>query len=152
MADYKRIIFAENDGATRAPMAVKLFKSISPQSNTDVICRGLVVPFPAPLNRKTEAVMISKDAPWEDFMSAQLTDEDVTDSTLILVMDERQRRQVLSRIEHANEENTFVLSKYVGDELEIVDPYGGSLQNYGICYEMMKSSIEKLITILKKEK
>ena len=35
-----------------------------------------------------------------------------------------------------------------GDELEILDPYGGSLQSYGLCYETMRKSIIKLVKLL----
>ena len=43
---------------------------------------------------------------------------------------------------------SFVLSDFVGDELEIIDPYGGTLQTYGICYELMKKTIQKLLTMM----
>ena len=41
-----------------------------------------------------------------------------------------------------------VLTDYVGDELEILDPYGGSLQSYGLCYETLRKTIKKLVKIL----
>ena len=40
-------------------------------------------------------------------------------------------------------ENIQVLTKYVGDELEILDPYGGALPAYGLCYETLRKSIKK---------
>ena len=43
------------------------------------------------------------------------------------------------------------LSAYVGDELEIVDPYGGSLQVYGLCFEVLKNAIERLPKKLREE-
>ena len=36
----------------------------------------------------------------------------------------------------------------VGDELEIIDPYGGTLQAYGLCYETMRKTILKLVNLL----
>ena len=42
----------------------------------------------------------------------------------------------------------YVLTEYVGDELEIAGPYGGTLQMYGLCYEMLSSSIRKFVNIL----
>ena len=41
-----------------------------------------------------------------------------------------------------------VLTEFVGDELEILNPYGGNLQAYGICYETLNKSIKKLVKIL----
>ena len=39
-------------------------------------------------------------------------------------------------------------TEFVGDELEILNPYGGNLQAYGICYETLNKSIKKLVKIL----
>jgi protein-tyrosine phosphatase len=36
----------------------------------------------------------------------------------------------------------------VGDELEIIDPYGGELPAYGLCYETLRKSIKKLVRML----
>jgi protein-tyrosine phosphatase len=63
-------------------------------------------------------------------------------------MEKAQQARLIDKIEAANEENTFVLSEYVGDELEIMDPYGGTLQTYGLCFEVMKNAIKKLINML----
>ena len=41
-----------------------------------------------------------------------------------------------------------MLSELVGDELEILDPYGGQLPNYGLCYESLKVTIKKLVKLL----
>ena len=48
----------------------------------------------------------------------------------------------------AQEENVQVLTELVGDELEILDPYGGTLQAYGLCFETMNKSIKKLVKLL----
>ncbi len=130
-------------------MAAALFTMLWPDSGMEVLYRGLVVPFPLPLNQKTEAVMISQGIDCSAFSAKQLDPEDLTDGCCIFVMEEKQKSIVLERIPLANEENTFVLSGYVGDELDIMDPYGGSLQTYGICYEVIRASIEKLINKLK---
>ncbi len=45
-------------------------------------------------------------------------------------------------------ENVHVLTELVGDELEIMDPYGGTLQSYGICYETLSKSVRKLAAML----
>ena len=147
-SNIDRIIFAAGNGITRAPMATALFKDICQGSKIDVRCRGIVVAFPEPLNQKAEAVMISNGFNWENYASKELADSEITDTTYIFVMSEKERRQVISRFAHATPENTFVLSDYVGDELEIMDPYGGSVQTYGICFELLRTSIEKLVGLL----
>ena len=81
-------------------------------------------------------------------MSSQLTEEDFTDDTLVLVMEHAQLEKVLEKFENADPENVYVLTELVGDELEIIDPYGGSLQAYGLCYETMRKTIKKLVALL----
>lgn len=126
-------------------MAAAIFRQIAGDDRIEVFARGIVVQFPEPLNQKTEAIMISNGIKLDEFEAVQLSEDDITEETLIFTMDESQRERVIRELERATEENTFVLSAFVGDELEIMDPYGGSLQSYGLCFEVIKRSIEKLL-------
>ena len=145
----RRIIFIAGSGTTRAPMAAAIMQKMT--SDMEVLARGLVVQFPEPLNQKAEAVLISNGIDPDGYAAMQISDEDITEDTLMFTMEETQRAKVISELEKATEENTFVLSRYVGDELEILDPYGGPLQSYGLCYEVIRSSIEKLLLKLQAE-
>lgn len=148
MKQYERVLFVAESGTCRAPMAVGILKEQTLKHPVEVEARGLVVLFPEPLNQKAEAVMISNGITMEDYMSKQLTEEDFTDNTLVLVMEQSQREKVLEKYENANPENVHVLTELVGDELEILDPYGGTLQSYGLCYETMRKTIKKLAALL----
>jgi protein-tyrosine-phosphatase len=75
-------------------------------------------------------------------------DSDFSENTLVITMEESQRQKILSEYTNATEENTRLLNELVGDELEVMDPYGGSVQTYGLCYEVLKASIEKLMRVL----
>ena len=59
-------------------------------------------------------------------------------------MDAGQRAEIIRRFANADEDNTYVLSAYVGDELDILNPYGGNLQQYGLCFEVLNQTIGKL--------
>ena len=148
MEKLERIIFVGRSGTCREPMAMGILQDISLKYDVEVLARGLVVSFPEPMNGKAEAVLISNGITLENFTSKQLTNEDITPSTLILTMEERQRKKVLEKYENTNVENVYVLTTFVGDELEILDPYGGPLQAYGLCYETLRKSIKKLVKIL----
>ena len=148
MRDIKRIIFVAGNGVSRAPMAAGIFSQLYSKGDIEVLCRGFVVQFPEPLNQKAEAVMISNGITMEDFTSREITEGDFTEGTIAFTMEKAQKARLIDKIEAANEENTFVLSEYVGDELEIMDPYGGTLQTYGLCFEVMKNAIKKLINML----
>ncbi len=147
----RNIIFVDSHGNARSAMAAVLFSRLYEGNNIVSFPRGIVVQFPEPLNQKTEAVMVSNGLPTQGYVSAQLQDSEITPSTMIVAMEERDRRQVIAKFPSANENNTVVLSEFVGDELEIMDPYGGNLQAYGICFEVIRSSVQKMADILSEE-
>ena len=151
MKQYNRILFVAENGTCRAPMAAGILGEYVLKHPVEIGARGMIVLFPEPLNQKAEAVMISNGINLEGYMSAQLTEEDFTEDTLVLVMEHAQLEKVLEKYERANPENVYVLTELVGDELEILDPYGGSLQAYGLCYETMRKTIKKLVTLLNEE-
>ena len=103
------------------------------------------------MNQKAEAVLISNGVSTRDFMSVQLTEEDLTPDTLVLTMEYIQKERILEHFENAISENVHVLTELVGDELEILDPYGASLQSYGLCYETMRKTIQKLVNLLNED-
>lgn len=149
MKNVDRVLFVGNSGTSRAPMAAAIFASSPLNGNIVAEARGMVVQFPEPMNQKAEAVLISNGIEVKDFASRQLEESDFTVGTVIICMEESQRQKVLSSFEGANEENTVLLNTLIGDELEIMDPYGAPIQTYGLCFEVLKASIEKLMKILK---
>lgn len=148
MKNINRVIFASGSGTSRAPMATAIFHATA--HNRPIICeaRGLIVQFPEPLNQKAEAVLISNGIELKDYSSKQLVESDFSENTLVITMEETGRQKILSEYANATQENTRLLNELVGDELEVMDPYGGSVQTYGLCYEVLKASIEKLMRVL----
>ena len=148
MNTYKKIIFADSAGNSRAPMAAELLKECTIRQPLDIQARGIVVLFPEPLNQKAEAVLISNGIVLKNYMSSQLEEEDFAQDTLIVVMSNSDRLKILDIFHNVIPENVQVLTELVGEELEIMDPYGGTLQSYGICYETLNKSIKKLSALL----
>lgn len=148
MKNYNKVIFVAESGTCRAPMAAGILEEYSLKHPVEILARGLVVLFPEPLNQKAEAVMISNGINMEGFMSTQLTEDDFSDDALVLVMEKGQLEKVLETYPNADPENVHVLTELVGDELEILNPYGGTLQAYGLCYETLRKTILKLVKLL----
>ncbi|MCI7491925.1 MAG: phosphotyrosine protein phosphatase [Lachnobacterium sp.] len=143
-----KIIFVAKSGTSREPMAAGIMNEFVLKKPVEILARGLVVQFPEPMNQKAEAVLISNGINTEGFTSKQLDIEEVTENTIILTMESSDRDKVLELYPEINPEHVYVLSEFVGDELEILDPYGGALQNYGLCYESLRMTIKKLVKIL----
>lgn len=148
MKVYSRIIFVGQTGACREAMAAGIMKDFTLKNPMEILARGLVVLFPGPINQKAEAVLISNGIDFEGFSSVQLSEEDITEDTLVLTVESSHRARILEQYENINEENIRVLTEFVGDELEVLDPYGGTLAAYGLCYESIRKSIKKLVKIL----
>ncbi|MCU6761850.1 Low molecular weight protein-tyrosine-phosphatase wzb [uncultured Roseburia sp.] len=146
MKTFNRIIFVAKSGNCRAPMAMELLKAQLLSHPVQIDARGLVVLFPEPLNQKAEAVMISNGIKLENYRSSQLEGEDFSEETLILAMDSEIREKLLTLFPDAV--NVYVLSEAAGDELEVMDPYGGDLMTYGLCFESMGRTIKKLAAVL----
>ncbi len=148
MRPYKRIVFVAEGGTCRAPMAAGILGEYSLKQPVKIDSRGLVVLFSEPLNQKAEAVLISNGINLEGYMSSPITEADFDEDTLVLTMETHERQKILEGYSSANPENVQVLTELVGDELEIMDPYGGTLQAYGLCYETLSKSIKKLVNLL----
>ncbi len=146
-----RVIFVGRTGACREAMAAGILQVIQPAHPVEALARGLVVQFPGPMNQKAEAVMISNGHDMENFTAKQLQNEEITPQTLVLTFDGGLRAHILQEYPNAGEEQVQVLSDYVGEELEVINPYGGTLKAYGLCYETLRSSILKLVEILNKK-
>ncbi len=141
--DFNRIVFVGESGNSRAPMSAEILRSMIPADTLDIQAKGLVVLFPEPLNQKVEAVMASNGLRTEGFFSTPLKGEDFGENTLVLTMNSSQRDRIIQQFESA--QNVYVLSEYAGDELEILNPYGQSLQVYGLCFETLQRTISRLV-------
>lgn len=141
---YQKVIFVGESGTNRSAMAEAIFKTCRLKRPLEIQRRGIVALFPEPINQKAEAVLISNGINVENHMSSQLKEEDFSEDTLMIVMEEVHKEKILTDYENADPENVQVLTDLVGDELEILNPYGGALQAYGLCYETLNKSLKKL--------
>lgn len=148
MKKYKKIIFVCDSGTARAPMAEAIMKEYMIKYPLEIESRGLVVLFPEPLNQKAEAVLISNGINAENQMSRQLEQEDLAPEHLIIAMEEEQKQKIIENYEIPEKMDLAVLNELTGDELEIINPYGGTLQSYGLCYETLNKTIKKLVNLV----
>lgn len=148
MKKYRKIIFVCDSGNTRAPMAEAIMKEYILKSPVEIESRGLVVLFSEPLNQKAEAVLIGNGINLENQMSRQLEQEDFEQDNLIITMEEVQKQKIQETYELPEGMDVEVLTELTGDELEIINPYGGTLQSYGLCYETLNKTIKKLVNLI----
>lgn len=149
MKKYDRLIFVSNSDTCRGPMAEAILKSKFLLSELEVESRGLVVLFPEPVNQKAEAILASHGLTMKDHTAKMLEQEDFDERTLILVMEDALKQRIFQ--EHENVQNTWQLSKYIKEETDVTEPVGGSLADYGACYELLDCMISSLVVVLNEE-
>ena len=149
MKKYDRLIFVSNSDTCRGPMAEAILKSKFLLSELEVESRGLVVLFPEPVNQKAEAILASHGLTMKDHTAKMLEQEDFDERTLILVMEDALKQRIFQ--EHENVQNTWQLSEYIKEETDVTEPEGGSLADYGACYELLDSMISSLVVVLNEE-
>lgn len=149
MKRFDRLIFVSNSDTCRGAMAKGIMRGKYLLSDLEVDSRGLVVLFPEPVNPKVEAVMESHGQSLKDHAARALSETDFDERTLILVLDSDNQRKVFENYENAK--NVFLLSSYVSSTEEIKNPYGGSLEDYGVCYHVLDGLISKLVVLLNEE-
>ncbi len=149
MKKYDRLIFVSNSDTGRGPMAEAILKSKFLLSELEVESRGLVVLFPEPVNQKAEAILASHGLTMKDHTAKMLEQEDFDERTLILVMEDALKQRIFQ--EHENVQNTWQLSEYIKEETDVTEPVGGSLADYGACYELLDCMISSLVVVLNEE-
>ena len=149
MKKYDRLIFVSNSDTCRGPMAEAILKSKFLLSELEVESRGLVVLFPEPVNQKAEAILASHGLTMKDHTAKMLEQEDFDERTLILVMEDALKQRIFQ--EHENVQNTWQLSEYIKEETDVTEPVGGSLSDYGACYELLDCMISSLVVVLHEE-
>lgn len=149
MKKYDRLIFVSDSDTCRGPMAEAILKSKFLLSELEVESRGLVVLFPEPVNQKAEAILASHGLTMKDHTAKMLEQEDFDERTLILVMEDALKQRIFQ--EHENVQNTWQLSEYIKEETDVTEPVGGSLADYGACYELLDCMISSLVVVLNEE-
>lgn len=149
MKKYDRLIFVSNSDTCRGPMAEAILKSKFLLSELEVESRGLVVLFPEPVNQKAEAILASHGLTMKDHTAKMLEQEDFDERTLILVMEDALKQRIFQ--EHEDVQNTWQLSEYIKEETDVTEPVGGSLADYGACYELLDCMISSLVVVLNEE-
>ncbi len=149
MKKYDRLIFVSNSDTCRGPMAEAILKCKFLLSELEVESRGLVVLFPEPVNQKAEAILASHGLTMKDHTAKMLEQEDFDERTLILVMEDALKQRIFQ--EHENVQNTWQLSEYIKEETDVTEPVGGSLADYGACYELLDCMISSLVVVLNEE-
>lgn len=146
MKEYSKLIFVDTDNTCRSIMAEAVMKSICKNRPLTVCSRGLVVLFPEPINPKATAILKGDGLVPAKTGTEELLPEDIIPGTLVLTMTSLEKKRAAQRL--GPDAEIHVLGEFTGQEGEVEEPHGGTLANYGACYEyidfLVKVAYEKI--------
>jgi protein-tyrosine-phosphatase len=107
--------------------------------------RGLVVLFSEPVSPKVNVALSQHDMmPSSHESSIPLQEEDLSPDTLVLTMTFSEK---VNFLETYHVEDVFTLGEFVGEDTDIMDPYGGEEEQYEKCYDDIARRVKKVIQI-----
>ncbi|MDO5402675.1 MAG: protein tyrosine phosphatase [Eubacteriales bacterium] len=149
MNRFNKIIFVCIGNTCRSPMAATIMHAFLPEMLVE--SRGMVVLFPEPYNPKAVAVCSRHNMIMPSNCATELTGEDFSNDTLVLVMNKDMKHKIYDTF--ATAINVYTLGEFAGEtDVEIADPYGKGAEEYNSCFEGLYRLIEKSAEILKDNK
>ncbi len=139
---YNKIIFVCKENVYLSPMAEWIMKSILMDKSKEICSRGLVVLFPEPRNMKVTDLLMNHSVPCEEQVSKEFDPEEVDDKTLILTMNFTEKVKLVE--DYGLGDNVYLLKEFVGEEDDVMDPYGGDEEVYEACYVELKDLLYKV--------
>lgn len=146
---YKKIIFACDDNTAISPMAVAIMKSMISEEDVEIVSGGIVVLFPEPYNPKIYEIMREKKILFIEDNSRQLTNEEFSENTLVLVMNKDQKHHLYREFDRAI--YVYTLREFLGKDGDIYEPYGEGIEAYYKIYDELYELISKISKIISEE-
>ena len=142
MKNYDKLIFVGSGNTALSPMAEAILQKKFKIEDILIESRGLVVLFPEPVNPKAEAILVSHGLSMKDYRSQALKEEDFDPRTLMIALNAQVKEKIIQQFEKA--QNVYTLCEYIHSDEILQDPYGGTVSDYGRCFDQMQSLIETL--------
>ncbi|MEK5521296.1 low molecular weight phosphatase family protein [Heyndrickxia sporothermodurans] len=143
------ILFVCTGNTCRSPMAEAILKNKKLQ-NISVKSAGIFAVDGH--NASQQAMVVLEENNIEhSHTSKMLTEEDIQWATLILTMTESHKSSIIESYPFAKEK-TFTLKEFVngkGDNIDVGDPFGGSVEMYRTTFLELSDLIEKAIEKIK---
>lgn len=147
---FSRILFVSMNNTCTSPMAECIMKQSAKHTDIEIVSRGLVVLFPEPYNPKAVAVLRQRGIIIENKYSRELTQDDITDDTLVLAMGIREKEMLLEKYDITN---LHTVCEYAGLSEQLFDPYGKDMESYiefgeslNLCIKLIEKRLNEINT------
>ncbi|RKI40644.1 hypothetical protein D7V86_05200 [bacterium D16-51] len=149
MKHYDQVLFVCTANTFLSPVAEGIYRYNALDWMPKGISRGLVVLFEEPINPKCNLLLTKNNFDISGHnQSRQLTEEDLTEDSLILTMTLSEKVKLIEQFEH--EDNVYTIGEFVGEDTDIVVPSSGEDEKYRECFEELVMRVNKVIGKLEK--
>jgi protein-tyrosine-phosphatase len=145
--DIKHILIICKGNICRSPLAEAYLKHVLEQRMVSValMSAGLETSLGKPAHRWARAVGESKGIVLESHTTQPLLREHAERADLIVVMEFAQRHRLLKLFPEAKEK-IFLLRQFAGSrDMDITDPYSGTLREFEECFDVIRQSCDCLV-------
>ena len=148
---YDRVIFAGENNTCRSLMAETVFRYMTKDDEIqcEIMSRGLIVLFEEPFNQKAELILYNHGLEINSKSAIQLQPEELEGRVLVLTMTFADKLKIIE--DFGFEGDVYTLKEYIGNDDELLDPYGEEIDVYEACYQDIYSVIEQVRTIFLKQ-
>lgn len=147
-----KILFVCSGNTCRSCMAEAIFNSICDIDDVKAVSAGLSV-FPGSKTSLNCAMIVNESLKLDisNRNAVQLNPFIIEEVDLVLTMTGH-IRDILRDTNETYANKIYSLGEYIGNDVEISDPYGGSVDIYRKTFLELKSNLEVLIRKLKEDK
>lgn len=144
----KSLLFVCTGNTCRSPMAEALCKKrILDPSQLQVVSAGVQAIPGLPASSMTLRLLKEEGIDFSNFQSQLVTPALMKDSTYVITMTQ-QHRAFLIRHYPQYQEKIFLLTEWTTQE-DLPDPIGGGFYEYQACAEVIKASLESILSFIK---
>ncbi|WP_326511681.1 low molecular weight protein arginine phosphatase [Clostridium intestinale] len=147
----KKILFVCTGNTCRSPIAEAIFNNLNKSKDIIAHSAGIsVFPGSKTSNNSKELIFSNLGVDFSNRKAVQLTNIELDDAHIILTMTSSMKRALIDALTYGSQK-VYTLCEYVGENGDVIDPYGGDLAIYEKTYSQLEKLINKLLLKIKEE-